>query len=115
VPVEPENGIDEPVRGGVDLALRQRPQLDRLGAPRQRVRQVLEAKKTRGPGEEEPAGTPVSVDLALDGKQQLGYPLDLVDQQQWVWPIASITRGFAMSRGDTPCRHPAVTNPSLRG
>jgi DNA-binding MarR family transcriptional regulator len=32
VPVEPEDGIDEPVGGGVDLSLRQRPQLDRLGA-----------------------------------------------------------------------------------
>ena len=40
VPVEPEDGIHEPIRSGVDLPLRQRPQLDGLGAPRQRIRQA---------------------------------------------------------------------------
>src|SRR6202000_128036 len=40
-PVKSEESIDESVRSGVNLPLRQRPQLDGLGSSRQRVRQVL--------------------------------------------------------------------------
>jgi hypothetical protein len=77
-----EDGIDEPVRGAVEFALGQRPQLDRLGPAGQRIRQAAQAQQASGAGQQVPAGSGVGVDLLLDGEQEIGDALDLVDHHE---------------------------------
>ena len=77
-----ENGIDEGVGRPVDLALRQRPELDCLHPSREYVRQPPQAEHAGGAGEQEPAGTRVGVDRLLDREQQFGHPLDLIDDHE---------------------------------
>jgi hypothetical protein len=77
-----EDGVHEPVRRAVDLSLGERPELDRLDAARQRVRQAAQSQHARRPGEQVAAGPGVGVDLFLDGEQEVGHALDLVDHHQ---------------------------------
>jgi len=77
-----EDGIHEPVRGAVDLPLGERPELDRLDAAGQRVRQAAQRHHARRPGEQVAAGPGVGVDLLLDGEQEVRHALDLVDHHQ---------------------------------
>ena len=77
-----EDGVHELVGGAVDLSLGERPELDRLDAARQRVRQTAQGQHARRPGEQVAAGPGVGVDLFLDGEQEAGHTLDLVDHHQ---------------------------------
>ena len=77
-----EDDIDEPVRGAVEFALGQRPQLDRLGPAGQRIRQAAQAQQASGTGKQVPAGSRVGIDLLLDGEQEIGDSLDLVDHHE---------------------------------
>ena len=51
-----EDGVHEPVGGAVDLSLGERPELDRLDAAGQRVRQAAQGQHARRPGEQVAAG-----------------------------------------------------------
>jgi len=62
-----EDRVHEPVRGGVDLPLGERPQLDRLHAARQCVGEGSQTEHSRRSGEEEPSWPGVGVHLLLDG------------------------------------------------
>ena len=77
-----EDGIDEDVGRPVDLPLRQGPELDCLHPSREYVRQTPQAEDAGGAGEQEPAGTRVGVDRLLDREQQVGHPLDLIDDHK---------------------------------
>jgi hypothetical protein len=76
-----EYRVDEAVRLPVDLALGERPQLERLHLSRQGIGHVPEAEDTCGPGQQEPPRARVRIDDLLDRTQELGDPLNLVDDE----------------------------------
>ena len=93
---ELEDGIDESLGATVDLALREGPQFDRLRSSRQQVRDLLEGEQPRGSGEQELAGPRVQIDRVLDGEDEIGDALDLVDDQQTV--VADERGGVGVGR-----------------
>jgi hypothetical protein len=67
---------------GDELAFRERPQLDRLDPPHQRIGRVRGGQHPRRPGEQEAARTAVTVVLGLDRPKETRLQLGLVDHQR---------------------------------
>jgi hypothetical protein len=74
-----EYRVNKPVWRLINLALRERPELDGLHPAGQRVRQATEPQHPGRSAEQVAARTSVVVYLNLDRQQQFGDPLDLVD------------------------------------
>ncbi len=79
-----EDGVDESLTRPVELALRQGPELDRLGSTRQQVRDLVQGKEARGSGEQELPRAGVQVDPVFDCEHEVRDTLHLVEDQQAV-------------------------------
>ncbi len=74
-----EDGVDERVGAVVYLSLGERPELDDLHSSRQRVGELAQREYLRGSGQQESPWPRVGVHGDLDGPEQLGRELDLID------------------------------------
>src|SRR6266508_2225542 len=74
VPAEParigKDGVDECVRSLIDLPLRERPQIDESGPPRQGFRKAGLSQKASRAGEHETSPAVRPIDLVLDRQHQ---------------------------------------------
>ena len=77
-----EQGVDEVVRRAFKLALRQGLQRQHLHAPRQRLSRIGQHEHVGRAREQETARYRMAVDFALDGGQQRGRELHLVDDRE---------------------------------
>ena len=81
-------------------------------ASRQRIRQISQPEEACRTCQQEPAGTRIAIHLPLDGQQQLRYPLDLIDHQQAMsvlptisWAICRTTSGRSADIGRVQEEH----------
>ena len=79
-----EDDIDEPVRSAVELSLGERPELNGLHPPHQRVRQAPKTEQACRASQQKPAGRGFVVDRGLDRQDQFRLTLDFVYGQQAV-------------------------------
>ena len=83
-----EHGIDQrwDNRRVGELGLGERPERQRFHAPSKGVGKSRRAEQASRSGEQEPTRAPRGIHLRLDGKEQLGNPLGLVDSDKPVAP-----------------------------
>lgn len=67
-----------------EFALRERPQLNRLGTTDQRIGKISKTKKTGRPGQEELTGSVLVINSRLDRQDQFRGALHFIDHQQRV-------------------------------
>jgi hypothetical protein len=79
-----EQRVHEPVGRAGDLSLRERPEFDDLHPSGQGVRKRAQCENPRRAGQQEPAWGGVEIDCHLDGLQQVGCELNLIDHQESV-------------------------------
>ena len=79
-----EDPIDKPFITTVDLALRERPQLDGLHPPHERIGQLAQTQQPRRTCQQELSWPRICVDRSFDRQHKLWHPLHLVDGQQTV-------------------------------
>src|SRR5262245_36339237 len=79
-----EDGINEGLCPACDLTLRQRKEGEHLHAPDQRICDPGHRQHVRRTREQEAPGPSPTVHCGLDGEEQLGHPLDLVDHGERV-------------------------------
>ena len=77
-----EQLVDDVELAASDLGLRQRPHLDAVDAPRERVDHLAMGQHVRGPGDQEATRDRVGVHRALELEQQRRRVLDLVDDSR---------------------------------
>lgn len=79
-----ESGIDQHslTRTADELCLGERPERQRLHAPRQRVGEPGRTEQARRPREQKSPRSPLGIDFCLDCEQQVRHPLGLVDADQ---------------------------------